>query len=251
MCNLTTKGPSQLQQLQCVTEACQEHLLQPNKKSLFDLVRLLLEGSVIDNESRAPIPLFIRFRCFMKDSFLLSPERICAQVLYLMKLSVLEVVKDQTGDLNKDQTGDLNKDQTGDLNKEKAINELLPFVKVEPGNFNVFSFICRVKALATHVNKKCNRLPLIVQLTRNPFDIITRGVRLRAEQLRAVYRRALDRCKFLLQQLLLGSNVSTENPHDNLHGSRIMANKNKGRSHWLQPINTRPELTLEDSSFYQ
>ena len=235
MCNLTTKGPSQLQQLQCVTEACQEHLLQPNKKSLFDLVRLLLEGSVIDNESRAPIPLFIRFRCFMKDSFLLSPERICAQVLYLMKLSVLEVVKDQTGDLN----------------KEKAINELLPFVKVEPGNFNVFSFICRVKALATHVNKKCNRLPLIVQLTRNPFDIITRGVRLRAEQLRAVYRRALDQCKFLLQQLLLGSNVSTENPHDNLHGSRIMANKNKGRSHWLQPINTRPELTLEDSSFYQ
>ena len=210
-------------------------MLQPNKKSLFDLVRLLLEGSVIDNESRAPIPLFIRFRCFMKDSFLLSPERICAQVLYLMKLSVLEVVKDQTGDLN----------------KEKAINELLPFVKVEPGNFNVFSFICRVKALATHVNKKCNRLPLIVQLARNPFDIITRGVRLRAEQLRAVYRRALDRCKFLLQQLLLGSNVSTENPHDNLHGSRIMANKNKGRSHWLQPINTRPELTLEDSSFYQ
>ena len=216
VCNLTTKGPSQFQQPQCVTEACRELLLQPNKKSLFDLVRLLLEGRVIDNDSGAPIPLFIRFRCLLKDGSLLSPERVsclCAQVIYVMKLSVLEIVKAETGDQN----------------KEIKIKELLPLIKVEPGNFNVFSFVCRVKALAKHANLHSNRLPLIVQLSNDPFDIIVRGVGLQAEQLRVVYRRALDRCHFLVQQLLLGLNTSIENPHDTLHGSRIMANKNNHR----------------------
>ena len=86
------------------TEECRELLLKPNKKSFFGLVRLLLEGRAIDNDSAARIPLFVRFCCLLKDSSMLSPgcvSCLCAQVIYLMKLSVLEIVKAETSDENK------------------------------------------------------------------------------------------------------------------------------------------------------
>ena len=71
--------------------------------------------------------------------------------------------------------------------------------------------LCRLQALARKVVRSCNWLPMIAELT-GQFDIVIRGVGLKADQLRAVYRGALDRCKTLLQELLLGITVNISKP---------------------------------------
>ena len=49
----------------------------------------------------AAIPLFIHFHCFLNDGLLLSPNdvsHVCAKLLNIMDLSVLELVAAETGD---------------------------------------------------------------------------------------------------------------------------------------------------------
>ena len=94
------KGLEVMQPSQLV-ERCRELLQNPNKKPLFALVRLLLDGSIIGHENMAAIPLFIHFHCFLKDGLLLSPDgvsHVCAKLLHIMDLSVLELVAAETGD---------------------------------------------------------------------------------------------------------------------------------------------------------
>lgn len=64
-----------------------------------------------------------------------------------------------------------------------ARNYIMNFA-VEGGNFNVFSYVCRIKVLASKVGKSCIQLRTIIRLT---FSIIVRGVNLESDQLKAVH----------------------------------------------------------------
>lgn len=73
---------------------------KPTKHSLFTLIRQLLADSTnTGNDSTDPIPLFVRFSCTLPRQGKLLPteeiSRLCARLLYLTKLSVVECVMEQ------------------------------------------------------------------------------------------------------------------------------------------------------------
>ena len=190
---------------------------KPTKHSLFALIRQLLADSTnTGNDSTDPIPLFVRFSCTLPRHGRLLPteeiSRLCARLLYLMKLSVLEGVMEQIQE-----------------NRVQAMRELKPLV--ECSNLNNFSFMCRLKGLAKEVTDSTNRLPTVAK-GASDTDITVRGIGITLDQLRRAYREVLNVCSNLVDTLLLGldlSSVDFTNVYDNFANSslgyQIMANK--------------------------
>ena len=65
---------------------------------------------------------------------------------------------------------------------------------------------------------------MIAQLT-GPFDILIRGVGLKADQLRVCIEGHWTAARPFLQELLLGKTVAISKPFDSVSGRMIMANK--------------------------
>ena len=189
---------------------------EPNRRFIYQLILHFLTEKLpgTSNDCGAIIPVFIRFSCYKTGSLLRADEicRLCAKVAYLLKLSVLETVA-----------------ESPPQDRIDVAQSLRSWVAID--DFNVYSFICRMQALARKVAQSDNRLPIITRLRDDdPLDVIIHGVSLTCDQLRMVYRQALSRCKTLLEDLLLGLTWSAENVYDNFGnrtvGFQIMADRN-------------------------
>ena len=182
-----------------------------DRQSVCKLVlSMLTESTVINRDTTAVIPLFVRFNCHRADGSLADADfvqRLCAKLMYLAKVCVLEKAMDAP-----------------EPDRVEAIIELKKCVEVD--HFNIFSFLVSIKGLAHRVVQSTNRFPVVSKTSDdNPWNIIIRGIHLRLDQLRHVYSSALAKSKALLVQLLLGLEFRP-NPFDNLAlGSRIMADK--------------------------
>lgn len=114
----------------------------------------------------------------------------------------------------------------------EALKELKSFVELD--NFNVFSFVCRIQALAEWVVSHSDKLPRIVRL--GDSAIMIRGSRVTAANIRTAYKESVGKCNALLQELLLGLKPSLK--LDAVHedfvnaslGFRFMANKDPSQN---------------------
>ena len=125
----------------------------------------------------------------MEDGSLRSVDdvsRLCAKLIYLAKLCILNLVG----------AVETSKDCRVD-----NIKRLLPSTQVD--NFNIFSELCNLKALASNAAMSANRpaqiapattnvLAQIAPATTNVLDVVIQGMRLQADHIGIVYRRALD-----------------------------------------------------------
>lgn len=154
----------------------------------------------------------------MEDGSLQSVDdisRLCAKLIYLAKLCILNPVG----------AVETSKDCRVD-----NIKRLLPSIQVD--NFNIFSELCNLKALASNAAMSANRPARIAPATTNVLDVVIQGMRLQADHIGIVYRRALDTCKCILEELLLGtatSGLCLQNVHDNFSnnavGYQVMAHR--------------------------
>lgn len=179
------------------------------------MVHVLLEEG---DPSNAVLVLFVRFSCRTEDRSLRSADdisRLCAKLIYLAKLCILNLAS----------AVETSKDCRVD-----NIKRLLPSIRVD--NFNIFSELCNLKALASNAAMSANRPARIAPATANGFDVVIRGVRLHADHIGIVYRWALDTCKSILEELFLGtatSGLCLQNVHDdfanNAVGYQVMAHR--------------------------
>ena len=186
----------------------------PKRISVFALIReLLTDKTTSFNECNATLMLYIRFMCYQPHGSLMSVDevsRLCARVIYLAKLSVLEGVVDCSPD-------------------ERVIAMETMRQHIKRGNFNVFSCICRVKSLATRVLNSSNRLPTIARISDS--EVIIRGISVSLDQIRGAYQEALSKCRAFIETLLLGMSHSfAPSVYDNFSnmtlGFQMMADKN-------------------------
>ncbi|KAL5497664.1 hypothetical protein EMCRGX_G014182 [Ephydatia muelleri] len=190
------------------TVVCLERLFQScTKCSLYGLIGALLqEYTPTNSESKATIPLFIQLRCHLRDGSLMSLDgvsRTCAMLIYLAKVSVLELVM-----------------LRDERSRRAAMDELKSLVEID--NYNIFSYICRVQGLARRVFATSNRIPCILSRmdALDPWKIVVGGVTLSAQHLRSAYREALSRCHVIMERLLMGVEpVSSSTVFDSLSGS--------------------------------
>ena len=129
--NLSAYGPSSLKPSEHEQQLILQLFTVPDKGVLFRVIKLLLEGNVINNDSVAVFLLYIRFRCHTSDGPLMAPGEIlrhCAKLSYLMKLEAVAA--------------------EAPVSRLEAFQHLLPLVQVNLDNFSVFSSICRFQALA-------------------------------------------------------------------------------------------------------
>ena len=190
------------------TVVCLERLFQScTKCSLYGLIGALLqEYTPTNSESKATIPLFIQLHCHLRDGSLMSLDgvsRTCAMLIYLAKVSVLELVM-----------------LRDERSRRAAMDELKPLVEID--NYNIFSYICRVQGLARRVFATSNRIPCILSRmdALDPWKIVVGGVTLSAQHLRSAYREALSRCHVIMERLLMGVEpVSSSTVFDGLSGS--------------------------------
>ena len=85
------------------------------------------------------------------------------------------------------------------------MEELKPLVGLD--NYNIFSFLCRVKGLARSVVESSNRMPCVLSTTdlNNPWNVIVGGVTITVETLRTAYKSSLAKCETLMRKMLLGT----------------------------------------------
>eukprot|EP00731_Ephydatia_muelleri_P032353 Em0023g860a len=86
-----------------------------------------------------------------------------------------------------------------------AIDELKPLVEVD--NYNVFSILCRVQALARRVLASSNRMPCVLSGLcvgqQDPWKVIVGGITLSLDSLQAAYHKSLAKCQTAMQTLLM------------------------------------------------
>eukprot|EP00731_Ephydatia_muelleri_P014319 Em0008g39a len=238
---LSVRGVSEIAVEKNVSEAVATIFNQePSKHAVFHLMHLLLaEMDSSSDDSCALMALFIRFSCQSRThGSLLPPDdvsRLCAKLVYLMKLSVLELVSVEISEVA----------------RVEKMRILLPLVEVN--NFNVFSLVCRLQGLAKNSDATQSRLPIIASMGDNGTEIVFRGTKLHASDISLEYGVALERCKSIMKKLLLGLNGITNTDHvvdnfaDNSAGYQIMSNQEPCkdeavRSHLLSHIYSNQEL---------
>ena len=201
-----------------VRSVIEEAFRTPDACTIFELMQhLVAQRTTLDS---AIIPLFIRFSCCLTNGRLMPPEdvsRLCAKVAYGMKLTVLEVASNNADGSR----------------RVEAMKTLKSFVELD--NYNVFSFVCRIQSLAEWVVKHSDRLPKIARLG-DVSDIMIRGSRITADNIRTAYKEAVGKCNALLEELLLGlkPSLKLDLVHDDFAeasvGYRFMAKKDQSEN---------------------
>ena len=93
--------------------------------------------------------------CLLPDGTLMGLENVscmCAKLIYLAKVSVLELVMEREERL-----------------RMAAMDEFKPLMEIN--NYNIFLFLCRVQGLARRVFCTSNRIPMIL----SRIDEVDRG----------------------------------------------------------------------------
>ena len=183
------------------------------KSNVFGFVRALLEEYTLTNsESSATIPLFVKHSCQLPNGSLMGLDnvsRMCARLIYLAKVSVLEVVMERE-----------------ERQRMAAMEELKPLVELD--NYNIFSFLCKVQGRARRVFCTSNRIPMILSSIdeNDPWKIVVGGVSIHAEHLQNCYQLALSKCQALMDKLLMGvPPLSLSTVFDNFTTFSIMSHR--------------------------
>ena len=213
--NMSNHHPDLLQHSDTV-ESVKATFTTPTRSNVFGtMCAFLREYTPTNSKSQATIPLFVRCCCQLKDGRLLQLDgvsRICGKLIYMAKVSILEAVMDRE-----------------ERSRVAAMDELKPLVEVD--NYNVFSFLCRVQALARRVLASSNRMPCVLSGLcvgqQDPWKVIVGGITLSLDSLQAAYHKSLAKCQTAMQTLLLGAEgIQISSINDNLVSSpHIMAHK--------------------------
>lgn len=206
-----------------------------SRSSVFGAIcSFLKEYTPTNSESGATIPLFVKCRCYLQDGTLLSLDdvsRICAKLIYLAKLSVLETVMDKE-----------------ERHRVTAMEELKPLVELN--NYNIFSFLCRVQSAARRVMESSNRMPCVLSTIdpTNPWTVVVGGISFQLESLQAAYNNALIKCQTMMEKMLLGmEGLNPKNVYDNLISTpHIMAHQDPSIDHRHRVSLLRHILTKEE-----